>query len=81
MGFKADYRLMQAKSIAECSKLSTCIKVPSVFKTFVLSILSARLRQVLLYAKHRQLFPNRRDDSGLRLFFLISFALCIPSKE
>ena len=62
MVFKTDYRLMQVKSIADCwSKvlqnallehsaiLSTCIKVPSVFKTFVLSVLSGRLRQVLLY--------------------------------
>ena len=41
--FKADYRLMQVKSIAECSKehseiLSTFIKLPFVFKIFVLSI-------------------------------------------
>ena len=42
---------MQVKSIAECSKalLSACIKVPHDFKTFVLSILSGRLRQVPLY--------------------------------
>ena len=31
--------------------LSTFIKLPFVFKTFVLSILSGRLRQVLLYVK------------------------------
>ena len=40
--FKIDYRLMQVKSIAECSKhsaiLSTFIKPPFVFKTIVLSI-------------------------------------------
>ena len=48
--FKTDYRLMQVKSIAECSKrehsaiLSTCIKLPSVFKTFVLSILEWPLK-------------------------------------
>ena len=46
---------MQAKSIAECSNgehfaiLSTFIKVLFVIKTFVLSNLSGRLRQVLLY--------------------------------
>ena len=34
---------MQVKTIAECF-----IKLPFVFKTFVLSILSGRLRQVLL---------------------------------
>ena len=44
MVFKTNYRLMQVKSIAECSKkehsaiLSTVIKVPVVIKTFVLSI-------------------------------------------
>ena len=44
MVFKTDYRLMQVKSIAECSKwehsttLLTCIKLPVVIKTFVLSI-------------------------------------------
>ena len=44
MVFKTDYRLMQVKSIAECSKrehsaiLLTFIKLPFVFKTFVLSI-------------------------------------------
>ena len=41
---KTDYPLMQVKSI-----LSTIIKQPLVIKTFVLSILSGRLRQVLLY--------------------------------
>ena len=36
---KTDYRLMQVQSIAECSEiLSTFSKLPSVFKTFVLSI-------------------------------------------
>ena len=52
--FKPDFCLMQVKSVAECSKehsaiLSTFIKLPFVFKTFVLSILSGRFRQVLLY--------------------------------
>ena len=42
--FKANYRLMQVKSIAECSNedhsaiLSTFIKLPFVIKIFVLSI-------------------------------------------
>ena len=41
--FKTDYHLMQVKSIAECSSehsaiLLTFIKLPFVFKTFVLSI-------------------------------------------
>ena len=42
--FKTDYRLIQVKSISECSLLehsailSTFIKLPFVFKTFVLSI-------------------------------------------
>ena len=45
---------MQVKSIAKCSLkhsaiLSTFIKLPFVFKTFVLAFLSGRLRQVLLY--------------------------------
>ena len=46
--FKTDYRLMQVRSIAECSKgehsaiLSTFIKLP--FKTFVLYIFSGRFR-------------------------------------
>ena len=35
LGFKTDYRLMQVKSIAECS---TFIKLPFVIKRFVLSI-------------------------------------------
>ena len=46
--FNTNYRLMQVKSCAECSKgrehsaiFSTFIKLPFVFKTFVLSILVA----------------------------------------
>ena len=50
---KTDYRLMQVKSFAECYKhsamLLTFIKLPLVIKIFVLSILSGRLRRVLLY--------------------------------
>ena len=43
MVFKTDYRLMQVKSIVECSKehsaiLSNFIKLPFVIKTFILSI-------------------------------------------
>ena len=40
MFFKTVYRLMQVKSIVECEHsaiLSTCIKLPSVYKTFVFS--------------------------------------------
>ena len=43
--FKADYGLMQVKFIAECSFkehsaiLLTCIKLPSVFNTFVCQFL------------------------------------------
>ena len=43
LGFKTDYRLMQVKSIAECSEgehsaiLSTFIKLPFPIKIFVLS--------------------------------------------
>ena len=56
MVLKTNYRLMQVKSIAECSKrinnatrehsaiLSTFIKLPFVFKTFVLSIFEWRLQ-------------------------------------
>ena len=44
--FKTDYRLMQVKCIAECSKRAFCItfdlhndiKIPFVFYTFILSI-------------------------------------------
>ena len=50
MVFKTDYRLMQAKHIAEYSAiLSTFIKLPLVIKIFVLSFFSGRLRHVLLY--------------------------------
>ena len=45
---KTNYRLMQVKSIAECSKhsaiLSTCIKLPHGFTTFVLSIFECLLK-------------------------------------
>ena len=44
---KTDNRLMQVKGIAECSNaiLSTCTKLSAVFKTYALSIFSARSRQ------------------------------------
>ena len=55
MGFQTDYRLMQVKSIAECSNgsilqyfrpsLNYYLPLRSVFCLF----LSGRLRQVLLY--------------------------------
>ena len=51
--FKTNYRLMQVKvlqnaPIEHSAILSTFIKLQFVFKPFVLSILSDRLRQVLL---------------------------------
>ena len=54
LAFKTDYSLMQVKSIAERSKRAFCNtfdlhKLPFVVKTFVLSFLSCRFRQVLLY--------------------------------
>ena len=55
LDFNTDPRLMQVKGIAEWSKehsaiLSTYTKLPLTIKTFVLSILSGRLGQVLLYS-------------------------------
>ena len=50
--FNTGNRLIQVKSIAEgehSAMPSTCYKLPSVFKTFVLFILSGRLKNVLLY--------------------------------
>ena len=50
--FKTNSRLMQVKSIAECSKgehsaiLSTVIKLPFVIKIFFCQFLSDRLRRV-----------------------------------
>ena len=57
--FKNDYHLIQVKNIAECSKrehsaiLSTFIKLPFVFKTFVLSIFEWPLKTGLTV-----LYPN-----------------------
>ena len=60
---KTNYRLMQVKSIAECSKgehsaiLSTFIKLPFVIKIFVLSLMSGCLRHVLLYIAYLHVLP------------------------
>ena len=43
IGFNTDYRLMQVKTIAECSK-GTFIKLPFFIKIFVLSIFDWLLR-------------------------------------
>ena len=67
--FKTNYRLLQVKSISECSKehsasisecskehsaiLLTFIKLPHGFKTFVLSILDWRFTQAL-YCKSKK---------------------------
>ena len=60
---------MHVKITAECSLehsaiLLTCIKLPSVFKTFVLSILSGRLRQVLLIYSSLVFDKNNKDDTN-----------------
>ena len=48
---------MQVKSVAECSAiLLTFIKLPFVIKIFNLSILSGRLKQVLLYPVYKVFF-------------------------
>ena len=46
--FKTEFRLMHVKGIAEehSAILLTCIKLPSVFKTFVLSIFEWPLKIV-----------------------------------
>ena len=49
MAFKTDLRLMYAKSITECSKVSILSKLPVVINTFVLSIFCCGFTQVLLY--------------------------------
>ena len=57
MFYKANYPMMEVKSIAECSKgdhsaiLSTIIKLPVVIQTSALSILSGRFKPVILYMK------------------------------
>ena len=55
--FKTNYRLMHAKSITEWEHsaiLSTCIKLPFVFKTLFCLFLSGRFIQVLLYEGSEQ---------------------------
>ena len=51
---QTDNHLIQVKVLQKAFKeysaiLSTCTKLPPIFKTIVLSILNGRLRQVLLY--------------------------------
>ena len=67
MVFKNIYCLMQVKNITECSAMfSNFIKLPFVIKIFVLSILSGRFTQVLLYTK----FP--------RTFFTVTYIIMQP---
>ena len=85
---KTNYRLMQVKSIAECSKGSILQYFrPSLTyhlsfnnKIFVLSILSDRLRQVWLYtqaSKHAQLgLQNELIDMTYNTFEIITWS-CI----
>ena len=72
--FKTNYRLLQVKSMAECSKgsiqhsaiLSTFIKLPFVIKILVLSILSGRFTQVLPYqniSKSNTTYPPPTDPA------------------
>ena len=55
--------------------LSTCIKLTSIFKTFVLSILSGRLRQVLLYMYtvdfSKKLFYHESNICNIFLVFYL----------
>ena len=52
--FKTNYRLMQVKSIAEHSAiLSTFIKLPLVFKIFVLSIFEWPLKTGIIIKSNR----------------------------
>ena len=64
MVFKTNYRLMQVKSIAECSKgehsaiLSTFIKIPFAIKTFVLSFFEWPLKtDFTVYPLHHYVPP------------------------
>ena len=64
--FNTDYRLMQVKSIAECSKRAFCntlilwtfIKLPLILslRPLFCLFLSGRLRQVLLYIKRKRMY-------------------------
>ena len=71
--FKTDYRLMQVKSIAECSKhsskLLTFIKLPFVIKFIVLSILEWALKTGFTVIRvnkvephHSRLFAWKKDN-------------------
>ena len=62
--FKTDhYCLIQVKSFADCCNTFDIFKLPFTVKTFVLSILSGRLRQVLLYFK-----GVKRRYHGVKVF-------------
>ena len=71
---------MQVKSIAEyykgsiLQKLWTFIKLPFVFKTFVLSILCGRLRQVLLYTNMVQIQVLENRPGGHKTCFILNWA-------
>ena len=86
--FKADYRLMQVISIAECSK---DIKLQFVIKIFVLSIFIGRLRQAVIdglfpiskYSKPCLKRPIKIDKTKnlmihCRLMQVKSIAQCSP---
>ena len=73
--FKTDFCLMQVKSIAECSKmehsaiLQTFIKLPFVYKTFVLSIFEWPLKigfTVIAYAQKPSLNTHAYASSRAR---------------
>ena len=78
--FKTDYRLMQVKSIAECSKgehsaiLSTFIKLPFVINTFVLTFVLSIFKwpfytgfTVLMYLS--AVYTDMYDLATIRYFF------------
>ena len=82
--FKTNYRFMQVKSIAECSKgehsaiLLTFIKLPFVIEILVLSILSGRFTQVLLYMSgYCTSWKQQRFKSIARLNSLISLSFFV----
>ena len=66
---------MQVKSIAECSKGSILqysrpfIKLPVVINTFVLSILSGRFTQILLYFDF-VILTKRKKGNGTGHFLI-----------
>ena len=79
--FKTDYRLMQVKNIAECSKrehssiLSTFIKLQFVIKIFVLCIFEWPLKTGLTVSKWHML-ANMFLDSLLFLFKILFLTSC-----